>query len=406
MNNILEGIAVVIDDKIESEDNIKSIVKQIMDKKIPVLKYTEIPEGFELAHSKNASFYLLDWQLYEAAEGTAIPADTIKEYEDEIIGYIKKIYELCFKPVFIFTNQNPDDIISKLKLNDLYFDDKPNFIFVKRKSDLINDQLFNELENWIKKNPPIYILNEWQNKFNGVQNTVFNEFYKVYSGWPEVLLNTFESDHVDAGEKFAEIINRNIMTRVGYLNIDEKIIKQGHNASRDDIIKVLEGERFVKNEYLPKDIIGTGDLFIIKNPCNKQDDYYLNIRAQCDLLRGDKKDKIELYCLKGSPIKFSSIKNDSNVNINKDEYEYSEKNGEIIETIKYAIIPFINGGKIIKFTFSNMKIFKWRWVKNKRIGRLLNPYTSRIQQKYGLYIQRLGQPRIPKEAIFSREGEQ
>lgn len=35
-----------------------------------------------------------------------------------------------------------------------------------------------------------------------------------------------------------------------------------------------------------------------------------------------------------------------------------------------------------------------------RIGRLLPPYITRIQQRYSLYMQRQGLPRIPNDAIF------
>jgi hypothetical protein len=38
-------------------------------------------------------------------------------------------------------------------------------------------------------------------------------------------------------------------------------------------------------------------------------------------------------------------------------------------------------------------------LKDKRIGRLLPPYITRIQQLFGLYFQRIGLPRTPDEIL-------
>ena len=42
---------------------------------------------------------------------------------------------------------------------------------------------------------------------------------------------------------------------------------------------------------------------------------------------------------------------------------------------------------------------QWNNIKDNRIGRLLPPYITRVQQKYAHYLQRQGLPRIPKQAI-------
>ena len=38
-------------------------------------------------------------------------------------------------------------------------------------------------------------------------------------------------------------------------------------------------------------------------------------------------------------------------------------------------------------------------VRSKRVGRLLHPYLTRVQQRYALYTQRQALPRVPPSAV-------
>ena len=56
-------------------------------------------------------------------------------------------------------------------------------------------------------------------------------------------------------------------------------------------------------------------------------------------------------------------------------------------------------GKTVRFDFRKFQVKQFSDVKDQRIGRLLHPYLTRIQQRYALYLQRQGLPRIPEEAV-------
>ena len=71
-----------------------------------------------------------------------------------------------------------------------------------------------------------------------------------------------------------------------------------------------------------------------------------------------------------------------------------------LEKINHAVVAFLDDGKIIEFKFSDFEIKEWDDIKDSRVGRLLPPYINRIQQRYSLYMQRQGLPRIPDDAIF------
>ena len=72
--------------------------------------------------------------------------------------------------------------------------------------------------------------------------------------------------------------------------------------------------------------------------------------------------------------------------------------GEFIEKKHCCYIAFVKG-QILQFSLRELYIKSWNEIKDKRIGRLLPPHITRVQQKYSHYIQRQGLPSIPKEAI-------
>jgi len=48
------------------------------------------------------------------------------------------------------------------------------------------------------------------------------------------------------------------------------------------------------------------------------------------------------------------------------------------------------------FQFKNLIVGEWKEWKDRRIGRLLPPYLTRLQQRYSAYLQRPGLTKIPK----------
>ena len=100
-----------------------------------------------------------------------------------------------------------------------------------------------------------------------------------------------------------------------------------------------------------------------------------------------------LYCLPG----YELIQRE---NGKIDNISFSQ--GEYLEKGYHAIVPFINNGKIVEFIFDKFEIRNLTTLSTEqfcRIGRLLPPYITKIQQRFALYLHRQGLPRIPKEAI-------
>ena len=394
MKNLFNGIAVVIDDEInDPKANIGNIVKQIESAGIPILKYTKLPSERVIRHFHNLSFLLLDWRLIkegvtndEIAEGVTIPDTLQKDDAAENIEFIKKLNEKCFCPIFIFTNEDTSVIKNKLLTENIVKDNRSSNIFIQRKVDIKGrTKVFQVIKKWIEKNPSIYVLKEWENEYQSSKNKLFLELQNISPIWPKIVWKNYLKDGVNPSTELGELISRNLYTRMTPFGFSEYILKkQGAKIPAEEVQAMLEGERYITK--LSPEHIGSGDIFKISS------NYYINIRANCDLIAGrstTNKDDIELYLLKGSKI-----------SLKKGKKVFNKKYGLFQEIDTQAIIFPIDKGKIIDFRFKKLEIKQWRELKDKRIGRLLPPYINRIQQRYALYMQRQGLPRIPDAAIF------
>ncbi|MDX9714198.1 MAG: hypothetical protein RBT37_02090 [Dissulfurispiraceae bacterium] len=397
MKELFNGVAVIIDDEIDDLNaNICNIIKQIESKKLPVLKYTSLPEDDVVSHFQNLSFLLLDWKLIkndvisdEIEKAVRIP-DTHQEYETtENIEFIKKLNEKCFCPIFIFTNEDTASIQDLLIEHGLIVKDNPSNLFVQSKSNL-QDNLFNKVFEWLHANPSVYVLKKWEREYQNCKTKLFSEFHTINPAWPTIIWKNFETDGANKSMEMGELISRNLQSRMIPFEFDNEILNKDSQVPKDELRKVLEGKMFLKSESLHDGDIGTGDLFKKKYEDGDQTKYryYLNIRAQCDLVRNNDP---ELFVISGYVLEQNEKGKIKDISFN---------NGQYLEKPSHAIVAFVDDGKIIEFKFNEFSIEKWGSLNANRVGRLLPPYINRVQQRHALYIQRQGLPRIPYAAIF------
>jgi len=403
VSGMFNGVAVVIDDEVmDSDANISRIVSQIDSANIPVLKYSSLPERDIVGHFKNLSFLLLDWRLLkgevsseEIEEGVTVP-DTLRDYDaTENMEFIECMNKNCFCPIFIFTNEKTDEIRKSLIEKGLMQEGKPSNLLIHSKSELqVEGAIFDKVSNWLAATPSVYVLKEWEREYQSCKTKLFSEFHAVNPSWPTIMWKNFEADGANKSLEMGELISRNLHSRMTPFEFRSDVLDKDSAAPKEDLRKVLEGERFLKKDSLHSDDIGTGDLF--KEEYEDKDGetrsrYWLNIRAQCDLLRSHNPGNVELYCLKGRVLDEKTINREGGNTIVE---------GQFVEKVNNSIIPFLDGGKIVEFLFRDIKPKKWKDFKDSRIGRVLPPYINRIQQRYALYLQRQGLPRVPDAAIF------
>lgn len=421
IKKLFSGVAVIIDDKInkrDSGDKIIIIRDKLKKNNIPILEYEDIPENPEIKNFNNISFVLLDWELFERPEPGLQMDET--PFINNNIKFLRKISKTSFLPIFIFSNISPDSIIRTLSDNGIYEESFNNYIFVKRKDELFSSNgsflFFSLLKKWLKKTPSMYVLKEWEQSLNKAKRDLFWLFYAINPNWPATLQETFKADGSDVNYELGSFIFKNIIARTEPIKFDDKIIKQKDiEISKDDIRKILESERFIQKDSLPSEIPYTGDLFKIykyelsENATSKKELLYLNIRPECDIARANNP---EIYCIECEIIDEKKITVLDNESKNVDFNRILFKNGSFIDKTDNTYLPFVFDSKILVVKFKDLKMFKWkqelysinktgnkRVLKDARIGRILPPYITKIQQKFAFYLQRKGLPAIPEKAI-------
>ena len=391
LKDLLSGIAVVIDDKIEddqdeNEDLIFKIVEQLERKrKVPFCKVKEMPPEDTWPNLlQAASFILLDWKLWPTAASQLERAGIKKNIE-----FIEQAKDY-FVPVLIFTNEDPEDIKSALP-HDVYQEETAgeSFVFIQRKGELLPDGELDlsGVEQWMKNNASVYALKTWERVFHDAKKELFSSMYAKSPDWPRVFWKAYRDDGVDPSSSLTHLINDNLRGRMHTDAFEAEILGAAPAEVPRDELRALIGEVSLRRQNtLPKDEIGCGDLFRIKAK------FLLNIRPECDCVarHGQNVGDVEVYCVEGRRISDGKL---------HELYRNGHFNERVWESIAFSIHERKNERKSIQFDFRKLHVKKFSELRDQRIGRLLHPYLTRIQQRYALYLQRQGLPRIPEAAV-------
>jgi len=210
----------------------------------------------------------------------------------------------------------------------------------------------------------------------------------------------------------------------GYSFDESVLLVAADSGPSADLEEVIQGEHYASYDVNKQpERAYTGDLF------RQGEKYLLNIRAQCDLAR---EEHPALYCIEGE--RLSAITKDIKMTTKgelvlsptdcfsldrlgeicrTDGRELKDINyklrshrngiflhkGEILEKKLEIIVPCVDGEKAIKFG-TELETHKFEELKSCRVGRVLPPYITRIQQKCAQTIVREGVMPIP-DGLFS-----
>lgn len=436
IGKLFNGIAIIVDNEIEDKTSAIYKIKELIEaKNIPVAVFSEVPQLDVIPAFASASFVILDWDYtnkgrleVEEGERIAIPEALAANEEERLIAFIKKLLNDVFVPVFIFTAKQPTVVINSLKEAELWDDEKANRIFVKQKTDVASEEdLFTAISEWVKKMPSVYVLKEWEAVIRRAQNSMFNEFYTYSPNWAQIIWDMLKEDSIENQQEFGDFVTRTLLNRIQGYSFDELSIQSDTLPNTDELRKVVEGERYLSYTEQPGQAY-TGDLF------KDGSKYYLNIRAQCSLARDEAP---LLYCIRGEKLKskdiisedihlttekelvFSAKKHFSldqmceicqdvgkleefNRNFSKHRNSIFFRKGTILERDDKVIIGCVAGEQAIQFKM-DLEILKFSEWKEKRIGRVLAPYITKIQQKCAVNMVREGITPLPKELFISFE---
>ena len=419
---LFKGIVVIIDDKInDTSSKIFEIKQEIEKKDISVVCYDNIPAIEKISSFSNASFIILDWSFSDLDgngdldERISMGATNKKEEEERIIKLIKRINNDFFIPLFIFSDETEENIKEKISEREVL-----ERIFVRQKSSFLKENLFKEIEKWVKENPSVYVLKKVENNLFETKHKIFIEMNKNSSEWVKIVWDLLKKDSSnDFNQEFGNFLTRSIFNRLKNYEFNEDYMNKlgkEEEKKKEELIKIIQSERFITNNKNDYKQAYTGDLY------KKNENYYLNIRAQCDISR---EHNPSLYLIKGKKIEGKEIKKDLKIKdkklcfSNEEKYDIKtiddeeikkinekltkHKNGifmhygEFLEKKTEAFISCVAGEIAIKFDLKSLQIEKFDEWKDKYIGRILPPYITRIQQKFGQFIVREGILPVPED---------
>lgn len=394
LKGLMAGIGVVVDDALDEAatdelgtggdpDLILQIVEWIEQEwDLPFYKANAMPAEKTWSNLlQAASFILLDWKLWPTG-ASQIEAATVKQIR-RFLEHAKDY----FVPVFIFTNENIEDI--ELKLPPTVYRKESagkNFVFIRRKADLFSgDKLdFGAIEDWIRGTASVYALKTWEQVFQVAKRELFSSMYSKSPDWPKLFWKAYADDGVNPSSSLTHLITDSLRGRMGTGAFEAKILAAPPSQVPKEELRSLIGETsFHARKNLPDDEIRCGDLFRL--PKGR---FLLNVRPDCDCVpRNGKADDVELYCIEGRRIGDSELSK---------KYQGGHFDERVWESIAFSVYE----RKSLRFDFRRLHIEPFSRIRAQRVGRLLHPYLTRIQQRFALYLQRQGLPRIPEGAVL------
>jgi hypothetical protein len=400
--DLFTGPAVVVDDKIgDPGTGMVAIVQQIRDAGFPVIELTELPESTEVKHWGSFSLIVLDWELFasESVPGVAMPDALADENARQVSEFVHGLLGQLYAPIFIFSNQSveviEDELAARINIDGAEIATR---VMVRSKLSVESD-LLSELATWVRDRPAVYALKRWEAGYADAKRQMFLDFELSSSAWPRILWAASRDDGVNPHFELTETISRNILHRFEPLVFDDTILASGGGEAESGsaLRQVIHRSAVVDNSSLHEDVIMPGDFFILKRE-NSQDQVgggvdpqrqiLINVTPACDLVprSGVDLDTVRMTLLEGNLMDITEFES-------KTKRERLRKGAEPTEEIIWVLRV---DGRPYRFKFKSWNIRTWGELKEDRLGRLLDPYVTLLQQRFALHFHRQGLPRIPE----------
>lgn len=377
---LLKGTAVVIDDEIKQpQSQIKQIIAELEKEGLLFVELTDIKD--DITAFSNISFIILDWKLENST--LALPHTTGSElakfYRQRVIDFIKSIADNYYVPILIFSSENVELIRNELMNNqNLEYALKSGRISVYNKSDLLSKNVIKQLNKWLKLNQSAHLFKHLESLINKAEHKFFNEFDLCNPKWPNFVYNMIAKDSpADINGEFQEFLLTSFSSRIQVEEFKTKYLKKC-SLKRDEILKIYSSIKYVAYDSNLPDGAYCGDIYFGTDNDSKEETYYINITAPCDIRKN------QFLLLKGTAC--------------------ATKKFDKIDKISEHTVFQINNQDSIIFSFNKFSRHKAKSINEisinnasfRRIGRLLHPYVTNLQDRFSRFLIRRGQPLNPK----------
>lgn len=408
----IDGVAVVFDDEARTDGTVaKKFIDELRNADFPVVEYIEPPSEKPrlIKNLYGSAFIVLDWKFLKITEsakkngaGETLPTDApislagaselARSIDEQGVDSLKLLLNSTYCPIFIVTQESVEDIAKKLRESDILPDGSHPRVFICQKSELLSDskKFWERMVGWMANSQPIYTLKTLERAVRQAKQELFLSL-EGHPEWPSVLWHTYDNDDENASVALAQFICKQIVQRTIYkCEFSEPPKRRLSEEACNHVGTIISSDRYLKFSDKSDEPYVAGDVFAIGG-C-----YYVNVRASCDTMHSNPADLYLLPCY--------------DVNDVPDDYcdkrhVLHAQGGQLVRWNKSFIIPYSIEGKTVEVDFSKLKIVGMGdGDRGKRIGRLLPPFLTRLQQLFSSFVVREGLPATPQRLLNEWSG--
>lgn len=384
---LLQGPVVFIDDQVaDTTSQAFALAEQIRDSGRPLAEYKELPpEGHE-KHWRSIAFLVLDWDLAPTSPGST-GGSTLSEFAREsLFEWLQKFVDLVYCPVFIVSAEDVSDIERQIFENGALQELIATGRIKVYAKDVLMDSFIEYLETWVSKNPALAALNIWANECEAATDRLFHDMEKLASDWPAYVWKSATDDKIDPSYELASVLTANLLHRMNVLEFDIPAIRELEGAfTASAMRRVMQGRTALRGDSLYAEMILPGDIFKVDD-----DNVLINVTPSCHTVLkrtaadGGEPDPTKLYLDVVHGYKLDRPTSKSS--FNSMDKKHNTPNGMLVHTLL--------GDEPYAFDFRKRNIVSWDQIGESRIGRLLPPYITLMQQRHAAYLMNEGLPRV------------
>lgn len=384
---LLQGPVVFIDDQVaDTTSQAFALAEQIRNSGRPLAEYEALPpEGHE-KHWRSIAFLVLDWDLAPTSPGST-GGSTLSEFAREsLFEWLQNFVDVVYCPVFIVSAEDVSDIERQISENGALQALVVTGRIKVYAKDVLMDSFIEYLEGWVSKNPALAALNIWANECEAATDRLFHDMEKLASDWPAYVWKLAIDDKIDPSYELASVLTANLLHRMNVLKFDIPAIREHEGPfTASAMRRVMQGRTALKGDSLYAEMILPGDIFKVDD-----DNVLINVTPSCHTVLkrtaddGGEPDPTKLYLdvVHGHKLDRPTSKN----SFNSMDKKHNTPNGMLVHTLL--------GDEPYAFDFRQRKIVSWDQIGESRIGRLLPPYITLMQQRHAAYLMNEGLPRV------------
>lgn len=403
--DVVRGAAVVIDDRIGQETDIDDLLTQLRDQSVPTVELRELPPTEALVHWKQFALIVMDWALtdveddskIEIPQGVPVPSTLTQDVINRNVDFIAALLEQTALPIFIATNESVDDV--NTALHDAFADTFPihrERVHVFSKSEL-KPNLFERIGKWISSRPALHVLETWRRSYVEAEIDVFHQFSQAQHDWVASIHRAAKADEAEIGVTLRDLIAANILNRIGPLQVQlDEVVIDGALDDATPLRRVLHYSAVVPDSSLAASEVSTGDLFVPEHASEPFTSISILLTPECDLTLRDESWRFTSFTATRAPRESKEStkrakgawkpgSKDLHLTVNLLTEDCVEYDIAVNEWTSEMVTPIKTDNSFVI------------WPGHRRIGRLLPPYSTLLQQTFGQVTTRRGLPRLPAD---------